>query len=283
MSSFKSYDLPENYFNSRFGTFIANLEKYETDELDRFAMFSHIKNAHLTIIGAGGIGSHLAMLAATSGMRKITIIDGDIVEESNLIRQYFYHESEVHSKRKGKALSERIKEVNSHCNVEVIDAYVNTEEKANEYINNCSLVIQTADQPRGKLNRFINNVCIKKKIPIIFSLNNTIGPLYIPGKTGCYECMEQELMLTKPGIHERLNIISERQPSKSWPSSPNGSLMTVYYLYEEMIKFLIGREDLVTFNGVLRLGSYPNPVTSFEFSIDKKCSCRKYKKGAAYD
>jgi len=49
-----------------------------------------LKNAKVLIVGAGGIGAPAAMYLAGAGIGKIGIIDGDVVEESNLHRQIIH-------------------------------------------------------------------------------------------------------------------------------------------------------------------------------------------------
>jgi sulfur carrier protein ThiS adenylyltransferase len=53
---------------------------------------SKIKNTKILIAGAGGVGSNAAMLLVRCGFEKITIIDYDELEPSNLNRQFFFNE-----------------------------------------------------------------------------------------------------------------------------------------------------------------------------------------------
>ena len=49
-----------------------------------------LENAKVGIAGAGGLGSNVAMLLVRAGMKKLVIADFDIVNESNLNRQFFF-------------------------------------------------------------------------------------------------------------------------------------------------------------------------------------------------
>ena len=60
------------------------LEEIETDGLEI------LKQKHVAIIGLGGLGCPVAQYLSTSGVGKITLIDHDVVEETNLQRQILY-------------------------------------------------------------------------------------------------------------------------------------------------------------------------------------------------
>jgi len=46
--------------------------------------------AHVGLAGAGGLGSNCAMMLARSGLKHFVLVDGDVVEESNLNRQHYF-------------------------------------------------------------------------------------------------------------------------------------------------------------------------------------------------
>src|SRR5690606_32227356 len=59
------------------------------------AALQNIERAHIAIIGCGGIGSSVAMLLAGAGVNKLTLVDGDVIEQSNLNRQLFWTKSDI--------------------------------------------------------------------------------------------------------------------------------------------------------------------------------------------
>lgn len=76
-----------------------------------------INNSSVLIVGAGALGCFTANLLARSGVGKITIVDRDLVEESNLQRQILYSESDI-GLPKATVAKEKIQKINSQIIVE---------------------------------------------------------------------------------------------------------------------------------------------------------------------
>ena len=101
-------------FERRFGG-IARL--YGNAGLERF------KQAHICVIGVGGVGSWVAEALARSAIGQITMIDLDNVAESNINRQ-IQATSETIGKAKVTALAERIAQINPFCTVHEIEDFI---------------------------------------------------------------------------------------------------------------------------------------------------------------
>src|SRR5699024_3924681 len=54
-----------------------------------------LKNKSIAVIGVGGIGVNVAMALCTAGVGRLVLVDDDVVEVSNLTRQYLYSESDT--------------------------------------------------------------------------------------------------------------------------------------------------------------------------------------------
>ena len=86
-----------------------------------------IRNKHVLIIGLGALGSASAESLVRAGIGKLTIIDRDYVESSNLQRQQLYSEEDVNQKLpKAIAAYNRLKRINSdvHIDAHVMDVRV---------------------------------------------------------------------------------------------------------------------------------------------------------------
>ena len=82
-----------------------------------------IRNAHIVVVGLGGVGSWAAEAAARSGVARLTLIDLDHVAESNINRQVHALDTTV-GQAKVQAMRERIVHINPECRVDCIEDFV---------------------------------------------------------------------------------------------------------------------------------------------------------------
>jgi len=74
--------------------------------------------AHAVVVGCGGLGSIAAPYLAGAGIGRLTLIDGDAPDVSNLHRQVFF-ESESKGKTKAEALADHIRKLNPEIKLNV--------------------------------------------------------------------------------------------------------------------------------------------------------------------
>ncbi len=148
----------------------------------------------ILILGLGGIGSNVAMILTRAGFENFILVDYDIVEKSNLIRQFPYDWNDI-GKYKTKTLSEKLKEGNIKFNLK--NKRIQKPKDIDKEIKNSDFVICTLDKPTRVIRRIINSLCIKYKKPVIFSgfaeHVAMVGPFIIPGKTACLNCIEKKI------------------------------------------------------------------------------------------
>jgi len=75
-------------------------------------------DSHVLIIGLGGLGSPVAMYLAAAGVGRLTLVDDDHVEISNLQRQIIHRESNI-GQLKVESAAESIRDINSDCQLEI--------------------------------------------------------------------------------------------------------------------------------------------------------------------
>lgn len=85
--------------------------------------FSKFENAHVYVIGVGGVGSWVAEGLARTGVGEITLIDMDVLVASNVNRQLPALDSSF-GKSKIEAMSERIREINPQIKLNLIDDFL---------------------------------------------------------------------------------------------------------------------------------------------------------------
>ncbi len=82
-----------------------------------------LKNAHVLIVGLGGIGSFAGEFIARAGIGTMTIIDGDVFDITNKNRQLTALDSTINI-NKAVVLAERIKDINPEININVVQEFV---------------------------------------------------------------------------------------------------------------------------------------------------------------
>src|SRR5437870_1524246 len=85
-----------------------------------------LKNAKVLCIGAGGLGSPVAMYLAAAGVGTIGIVDFDVVDETNLQRQIMHGTSDV-GRPKLDSAEESIREINPYVRVVKHETLVSSE------------------------------------------------------------------------------------------------------------------------------------------------------------
>jgi tRNA A37 threonylcarbamoyladenosine dehydratase len=86
----------------------------------------HLTRSHVLVVGLGGVGSYAAEFIARSGVGKMTIIDGDVVDPSNRNRQ-LPALATTHGQSKALLMEERLKAINPEIELNVIREFVNPE------------------------------------------------------------------------------------------------------------------------------------------------------------
>jgi tRNA A37 threonylcarbamoyladenosine dehydratase len=82
-----------------------------------------IRQAHVAVVGIGGVGSWVAEALARSGVARLTLIDMDHISESNINRQ-IHALSTTTGQAKVLAMRERIALIHADCQVDVVDDFV---------------------------------------------------------------------------------------------------------------------------------------------------------------
>ena len=127
------------------------------------------------IVGAGGLGSPIAIYLAALGIGKIGIIDKDSVEISNLTRQIIFSTSDLNKKKSSTAIS-KLKKINPDLNLKSFDRKI-TSKNINKIAKNYNVIVDGSDNFRTRF--LINDYCLKKrKILISGAISKFDGQVY---------------------------------------------------------------------------------------------------------
>jgi sulfur carrier protein ThiS adenylyltransferase len=170
-------------------------ERYSRQEL--FAPIGEegqkkIAKKHVLVIGAGALGTGNAEALVRAGVGKLTIVDRDYVEWSNLQRQQLYSEADAKERiPKAIAAKRRLEEINSDVAIDAIVGDV-TGQELEELVSERKpdLLIDATDNFDTRM--IINDAAYKYHIPWIYGAcvgSYGISYAFIPGKTPCFHCL----------------------------------------------------------------------------------------------
>jgi adenylyltransferase/sulfurtransferase len=147
-----------------------------------------LRKAHVLVAGVGGLGSPVAIYLACAGVGKLTVVDSDAVELSNLNRQILHWEEDVGEQKVISAVR-KLEKLNSTVEVNP-HAMKITAKNFLGLIEGVDLVMDCMDNME---TRFImNEGCVKAGIPFIHGgIYGMMGEVttIIPGQTPCFECI----------------------------------------------------------------------------------------------
>ena len=144
-------------------------------------------NSSILLVGAGGLGSPAALYLAAAGIGRLGIIDGDVVDMSNLQRQILHHVDDV-GRPKVQSAVKSIAQINPDVKVEPFQTVLSSD-NAKEIISQYDLVVNGCDNfPTRYL---VNDCCVFLKKPLvdgsIFKFEGQVT-VFVPGQ-GCYRCL----------------------------------------------------------------------------------------------
>ena len=146
------------------------------------------------IIGAGGLGSPIAIYLAALGIGKIGIVDYDKVEISNLARQILFTSSDI-KKNKSPTAINKLKKINPSIKFISFKSKL-TKKNIDLIANNFDLIVDGSDNFKTRF--LINDYClIKKKILVSGAISKFEGQIYTfnfsKKKSPCLRCFIPEM------------------------------------------------------------------------------------------
>jgi bacteriocin biosynthesis cyclodehydratase domain-containing protein len=180
-----------------------------------------LEAAKVVVFGVGGLGSWSAWSLACCGIGELLLIDGDRVEPSNLNRQILYSETDV-GRLKAEIAASRLKAFNPAARIVAIGERLGSEAEIAAAIEGYDLVVDAADWPAHDIERWVNAACFAAGISYItmshFPPIARVGPLYVPGKSGCFACQEAAYRRSYP----LFDIAIEQRRARPSPAATLG-------------------------------------------------------------
>jgi molybdopterin-synthase adenylyltransferase len=179
-----------------------------------------LAEARVAMLGVGGLGSWAAYALACCGVGELVLVDGDRVEESNFNRQILYRERDV-GRPKVEAAAEALAGFDSALRIETVERRLDSVDAVREVAVGADFVVNGADWPAHDIERWANAACFSLGVPFISMSHSPpvarVGPLYVPGETGCFECQEAT-------YRERFDLYDELVEGRRGRPSPAATL-----------------------------------------------------------
>src|SRR5438876_3352414 len=149
--------------------------------------------SHVAIVGCGALGSFQAAALARAGIGRLTIIDRDYVETSNLQRQWLFDEADAAAALPKAIAAERaLARVNSGVHVSgVVDDLTST--NIDELLGPAALVLDGTDNFETRY--LINDYCVSRRRPWIYGAavgSYGVTMPILPGRSACFRCVYPE-------------------------------------------------------------------------------------------
>ena len=223
---------------------------------------SKISSKHVLLIGAGALGTGIAESLVRAGIGKLTIIDRDYVEWSNLQRQQLYSEDDACNRiPKAIAAKERLEKVNSDVEIKAMV------KDASSYELETMIKDEKPDLMMDATDNFdtrmmMNDISQKYRIPWIYGAcvgSYGISYVILPGKTPCLNCLLESVPLG--GLTcDTAGIIS---PAVQ---------MVVSYQVVEALKILVEDWDSLSYK-LVSFDLWKNQHTAIRVEKMKKDNC----------
>lgn len=122
-----------------------------------------LRRKHVLILGCGGLGGYLIELLARLGVGRLTVVDGDGFEPSNLNRQ-LYSAPTVLGRSKAVTAAERVRAIAPNTAVEPVQAFF-TEQNSDKLVQGTDLVMDALDNLSARL--LLEDTCDRCHVPYV--------------------------------------------------------------------------------------------------------------------
>jgi molybdopterin/thiamine biosynthesis adenylyltransferase len=168
-----------------------------------------LQEAHVVLLGVGGLGSTLLFNLAGLGVGHVTLVDRDRVELKNLARQFLYSEAEVGQPKLARAVA-RAKGFNSELHITPVERWVTGPDDVAPLLPSADLVLSAIDQP-AEVQEWVNAACVAAGVPFITGGMQVSRGMYYsvrPGHSACLACWrgaDDGPVAAPPARPERVN------------------------------------------------------------------------------
>lgn len=137
--------------------------------------FENISSKTVLVVGVGGVGGYVVEALVRSGIGKIIIVDGDMVDETNINRQIIALSSTV-GQSKVDVFEKRIKDINEKCEVIKINKFIDASNIDNLFDYEFDYLVDACDTVSTKLALIDRCILEKRKFISSMGTGNKLDP-----------------------------------------------------------------------------------------------------------
>ena len=227
-----------------------------------------LAGSHVVILGVGALGCAVSLSLASMGVGRLTLVDYDSIEMSNLNRQIFYRERHVGMK-KALIAKKFLQDIQPDLKV---DAYVKKMQDLDPSIySGAELIIACLDTYEGR--RWANSLSLSLKIPLVLGgIYEFLGDVQVikPYDTPCFECQplipaRQLSQACTPSAEKKHQLHLE----PTLPSVITTSQIIGGYMSQEAVKVLLNMNSIV--RNFLFIDVHSHALTELALERNEKC------------
>lgn len=243
------------------------LMSHERDRYDRQILMDEVgetgqrrlQRSRVAIVGAGGLGSPVAIYLAVAGVGTLRMVDHDVVSLSNLNRQILHGDEDLGQKKIDSA-RRKLAKLNPHVQVEGVCETV-TEDNVSNLLDGCDAIVDALDNIPTRL--VLNRYAVSRGVALFHGAVRGFegrATTVLPGKSACLRCLYRA-----------------EPPPEKFPVIGTTPGIIGCVQATEVVKYLLGVGDLLT----NRLLIYDGLRMRFEtFAIQRNPKCDHCKKGS---
>ena len=146
-------------------------------------------NSHILVMGVGGLGSLSAAYLAGAGIGKLTLVDDDKVDITNLHRQLLFTENDIGS-LKVMTAKQRLLSMNKNCNIHTVSHRLD-QKQLEELLLDVDILLDGTDNFASR--SMINQACYSMKKPLLTAavtqFSGQLSLFDFAEQTPCYQCL----------------------------------------------------------------------------------------------
>lgn len=217
-----------------------------------------LKKANVLVVGAGGLGCPVLQYLSAAGVGKISVIDFNMVDETNLARQVLYGSTDL-GKLKSIIAKSMLEYLNPLCEYTIINRRLD-ESSAPGFFRNYDVIVDATDNPETRF--VISDACNLLRKPMVH------GSIYK------FEGIVSVFNYNDGPTYRDFNNASRNEVSRGQEPGNSGFFGVLpgiigIYMANEVIKIITGAGDVLS-GKVLLMNIFTNTFSTFSFKTIAK-------------